>query len=182
MATFDFPWQSGGTDFVHGETHVKALVAASVLCLAGFAASAAPPSAQSLERLLKAIDAEQTVKNLQRYSDAMMKSAVDRAVQTRQFTPEQRAKLDESVRKISVEMGVELSWEGLRPVYMQVYTETFTQEEIDSIIAFYESPAGRAFIAKMPTVLQKSTSFIQSRMDGFMQRMQGAIRETLEAK
>jgi uncharacterized protein len=57
----------------------------------------------------------------------------------------------------------EMTWDKLRPVYVQIYQESFTQEEIDGLIAFYESPAGFAFVEKMPFVMQKSMSIMQSR-------------------
>jgi hypothetical protein len=128
------------------------------------------------------MDAEQTVKNVQQYAEAMMKGTVDRVAQMRPLTPEQRKRLEEAVQKQSAVVQDEMSWAAMKPMYVQIYSETFSQEEIDGLIAFYESPAGRSFIAKMPTVLQKSMSFMQNRMDGMMQKMQGTIRETLEEK
>lgn len=161
---------------------MKAVLAALLLSFACLGAAAAPPSPESLDRLLKAMDAEQTVKNVQQYGEAMMKGTIDRVAQVRQLTPEQRKKLDDAAQRQSAAMREEMSWAMMKPMYVQVYSETFTQEEIDGLIAFYESPSGRAFIAKMPMVLQKSMSFLQNRIDGLMQRMQGAIKETLEEK
>ena len=48
-----------------------------------------------------------------------------------------------------------MSWEKLRPAYVKAYSETFSEEEIDGILAFYESLAGRAMQAKMPVFIQK---------------------------
>jgi uncharacterized protein len=175
-------WQSNAIDHCTWRNAVKAVFVALLLGLACLDAAAAPPSPESLDRLLKAMDAEQTVKNVQQYGEAMTKGTIERVAQVRPLTPEQRKKLDAVAEKQAAVMRDEMSWATMKPMYVQIYSETFTQEEIDGLIAFYESPAGRAFISKMPMVLQKSMSFMQNRMDGMMQKMQGTIRETLEEK
>jgi hypothetical protein len=80
---------------------------------------------------------------------------------------------------MSDEVKSELSWEKMRDLYQQVYAETFTQEEVDGLIAFYESPAGKAFVAKMPTVMQKSMVLMQQRMAPMVQRLQQSLQETV---
>jgi hypothetical protein len=72
-----------------------------------------------------------------------------------------------------------LTWEKLRPLYVQIYQESFTQEEIDGPIAFYESPAGVAFVEKLPFVMQKSMSIMQSRMAPMMEKMKAAMKEAI---
>lgn len=158
------------------------MLLAAVLVAASLEGVAAPPSPGSLERLLRGMEAELTVKNVQQFSETMMKGTIERVAQARPITPEQRKKLDDFTRKMAATMRDELDWEKMKPIYMQIYAESFTQAEIDGLIAFYESPTGRAFIAKMPLVLNKSMSLMQSRMDSMMQRVQGAIKETLEEK
>ena len=54
----------------------------------------------------------------------------------------------------------------------------FTQEEIDGLIAFYESPAGATFVEKMPVVMQKSMSIMQSRAATVMEKMNAARRRS----
>ena len=76
-------------------------------------------------------------------------------------------------------MREEMTWDKLRPLYVQIYQESFTQEEIDGLIAFYESPAGVAFVEKMPFVMQKSMSIMQSRMAPMMEKMKAAIKEAI---
>jgi uncharacterized protein len=164
------------------EFAMKAAFRALLLCFVSLGACAAAPTSESLERLLKDVDAEKTVSSVQQYADAMMKGSMDRVYQLRKMTPEQHDKLEAFRAKMASTMQEELSWEKMKPVYLQLYGENFSQDEIDGLIAFYESPAGRAFIAKMPVVLQKSMDLSQQRIGSLMQRMQGAIKETLEEK
>jgi hypothetical protein len=158
------------------------ILMAAWLAALSLAAQAAAPSNESLERLLRGMDAEKTVKGVQQYSEAMIKGTIERVAQVRPITPEQRKKLDDFIVKMTATMREELAWEKMKPSYLEIYSESFTQQEIDGLIKFYESPTGRAFIAKMPAVLNKSMTLMQGRMDALMQKIQGAIKETLEEK
>ena len=65
-----------------------------------------------------------------------------------------------------------MTWEKLEPLYIKVYQDAFTQEEIDGILAFYGTPAGQALIKKMPDVLKKSTMEMQTRMNALVPQLQ----------
>jgi hypothetical protein len=67
----------------------------------------------------------------------------------------------------------------IAPPLRQIYQESFTQEEIDGLIAFYESPAGVAFVEKMPFAMQKSMSIMQSRMAPMMEKIKAAMKEAI---
>jgi hypothetical protein len=67
---------------------------------------------------------------------------------------EQRAKVVELQEKIMALVAASLS--KAKPALAKVYTDIYTEEEIDGILAFYKSPAGKAFLQKMPEVMQRS--------------------------
>ena len=68
----------------------------------------------------------------------------------------------------------------LKPMYVEIYTTNFTQEEIDGLISFYESPAGKAFVAKMPAVVQAIMAEMPKRMRPMMQKMEQVGKEMQE--
>jgi uncharacterized protein len=49
-----------------------------------------------------------------------------------------------------------------------VYAETFDEQELRDIIAFYQSPLGRKMLAKMPELMQRSTQISQERIKAIM--------------
>jgi uncharacterized protein len=57
-----------------------------------------------------------------------------------------------------------------------VYAETFDEQELRDIIAFYQSPLGRKMLAKMPELMQRSTQISQERIKAIMPDVQ-AISE-----
>ena len=79
-------------------------------------------------------------------------------------TPEQTASITEYQGKVQQITAEEVGWEQVRPLIVKLYSDSFTDADLDSIIAFYKSPAGEALVAKMPQVAAKTTSTIQDRI------------------
>lgn len=70
----------------------------------------------------------------------------------------------------------ELSWENIKGDYIELYAEVFTIEELKGLIAFYESPAGQAFVKKQPELNQKSMMLSQKMMMKIMPKLPGMGR------
>ena len=94
-------------------------------------------------------------------TDQMMKSFLEpmKGVLTAQMNKtdmpaEKRAKANEMQGKIMALIADRLS--EAKPALVKIYTDTYTEEEIDGILAFYKSPAGKALLQKMPQVMQRS--------------------------
>jgi hypothetical protein len=136
-------------------------------------------SKESINRLLKAANAEQMLTNIHAQLDNTMKAAMTQALKSQNAGADAQQYADAFSKKMSDEVKAELSWEKMRDLYQQVYAESFTQEEVDGLIAFYESPAGKAFVAKMPTVMQKSMVLMQQRMAPMVERLQRSLQETV---
>ena len=58
-------------------------------------------------------------------------------------------------------MARELSWDKMKDDYITLYAETFTEDEMKGIIAFYKSPAGQAFTKKQPELMKRSMELSQ---------------------
>ena len=53
-------------------------------------------------------------------------------------------------------LRAQLAYERIKPELIKIYDESFTTEELTGINAFYRSPAGQAYLAKVPLMTQKS--------------------------
>jgi len=51
-------------------------------------------------------------------------------------------------------MKEDLSYDKLEPEYIKIYQDTFSEEEIQGMITFYETPVGQSVITKMPLIMQ----------------------------
>ena len=137
-------------------------------------------SKESIDRLLKAANVEQMLTSIHAQLDTTMKAAMTQALSNQNAGADAQQYADAFSKKMSEEVKAELSWEKMRDLYQQVYAESFTQPEVDGLIAFYESPAGKAFVAKMPTVMQKSMALMQQRMTPMVQHLQQSLQETVQ--
>ena len=161
---------------------MKTLAAILCMLLVPLAALGAPASDASIERFLKLTEAEKNLEAAQQYSEEMMQQAVREQNQRRMMSPEMQIKLREAMQKSAQAMREEMSWANMKPLMVRIYAENFTQEEVDGLIAFYESPAGKAFAKKMPVVMEKSMMMMQERIGPLMQKMEAKMQEVMSGK
>jgi hypothetical protein len=138
-----------------------------------------PPSEESIKRLLVVTNAKKIADDMMSQMDGGMRNAIKQALQGKTVTPDQQKVFDNMQNKIDDLLKQELNWESLEPLYIQIYRESFTQEEISGILAFYETPVGQALIKKMPIVMQKSMEDMQKRMGTLLPKLQKIQQETL---
>jgi hypothetical protein len=92
-------------------------------------------------------------------------------------TPESKATALELMNRLADQIGQRMDWQKLKPEYVKLYAEVFTEEEIEGMVAFYKTPAGHAMIEKMPALLSKSMEIGQRQMAGIMPEIQKAVED-----
>ena len=58
-----------------------------------------------------------------------------------------------------------------------LYVSTYSEPEIDGILAFYKSPAGTAMLAKTPELATRSLAISQDRMKVLQPELQDLARQ-----
>ena len=71
----------------------------------------------------------------------------------------------------------ELSWDNMKEDYIALYANTFTEEELQGIIAFYKSPVGQAFSIKQPELIKRSMKMIRKKMLKLMPQIQALTQK-----
>lgn len=112
--------------------------------------------------------------------DGMMKSAMKEATKGKPLSAKDQAIIDKQQSKMVAIMKDEMGWDKMKSEFVQVYRDTFSQEEVDSLIAFYESPTGQMFIDKQPALIKNTMAMLQQRMGPMMQRIQKMVQETTQ--
>jgi len=98
-----------------------------------------------------------------------------------QLKSEEAARLFDAVQpRVNALLLEQLSWARLKPAFARIYGETFSQEEVDGLIAFYQGPVGTALIAKTPQLMQRSIQLMQERMAPMLQRVAEVTKEEIE--
>ena len=92
-------------------------------------------------------------------------------------SPEARQRIEE---KQSEMFDAFLKWDTLKPDYIQIYSEVYTEQELKDLASFYKSPIGQKFLEKMPELQQKSMEIMQKRLIDVMAKMK-KIRDDAKA-
>ena len=156
------------------------LLAVLTFCLS---AQAAPPSDQSVNQLLQLTKVDRQMDSVLAQMEGAMKASLQRLTKGRPLSAEEQATLDKQQAKMSAIMKEELSWDKVKDQYVQAYREMFSQEEIDGLIAFYQTPVGQSLMNKQPELTNRTMAILQQRMAPVMQRIQKMSEEAaLELK
>jgi hypothetical protein len=77
------------------------------------------------------------------------------------------------------------SWKRTQDMYVEIYVETFTEDELNQLIAFNQSPLGQKVLKKMPEIMQRSitqTHQLLLETEPEIQRRLRRITQELEQK
>ena len=68
-------------------------------------------------------------------------------------------------------------WSKWEPAYEQVYVDVYTEQELDGIIAFYQSPVGQAFLSKTPQTTSEILDFANQQLDLMVPQIRQIIHD-----
>ena len=156
------------------------LILAWLLLAAPAFANDAPASDESIREMLAVTDAHKLIDTVRGQVDAMMKDSMQQALQGKALSADQQAILDRMQTKMSAVVDEMLDWKGLQAMYVRIYRASFTQDELDGILAFYKTPAGQAMINKMPVVMQNVMAEMKNLIGPMQQKLLQIQRETLQ--
>lgn len=101
----------------------------------------------------------------------MMKQAMDYANSgvTQQIlgvklSPDQQRAVNKLSAKMDDIITNALSWNSLEPDYEKIYAAAYTEQQLDDMLTFYNSPTGQAVVEKTPLLLKQANAIAQQRM------------------
>ena len=136
-------------------------------------APAAAPSARQIElahRYMQAINMDKTMAGMMKN---MLPAMLAKMPMNPNVTDAQRQAITEVTTEVTTEMMHKL-FAGMEPIM----AETFSEQELADLVAFYESPTGRAVMAKTPQMMARLAPL----MADLMPAMQAEMRTKLCAK
>jgi len=146
-------------------------------CLPSYAA---PPSDASIEALLKVTQAERLSNNMMTGLQANLRQSMAAAVQGKDLTVDQKRVLDELPGKMAALMQEQMSWAHMRPMYVQIYKNVYSQDDVDGMLAFYQTAAGQALIEKAPLVMQMTLAQVQAMMPMLTEKLSSMMRQVVQ--
>jgi hypothetical protein len=133
-------------------------------------AKAEPPTPESIERLLDLTQAHNSYDAMIGQVRQIDARILAQAAARNHLTPAQRATLTTQAEKLFAESQSNYAWDKIKPTYIRVYSASFSQEDVNTIIAFYESPVGRTFISKLTSSVQKSGGLLRTQLFQILQK------------
>ena len=150
--------------------HPLALLLTLALCLPLAARADEAPHRAKAAQLVALLHTERMV---QQVSDSIMKQLSDAAESSLGPNPtsENKARLDDFEKKIAQLVDAQLGWKAMQPAFVDIYVKTFTEQQLDAIVAFYRTPAGVALLSTMPSIDAQATQLAKSRMDALQPKL-----------
>jgi hypothetical protein len=141
-----------------------ALLLMLVLCLP---LAARADQASRRAKAAQLVELLRTERMVQQNSATILKQVSDAAekVAGPNSTPESKARLTSLEKNISQLIDAQLGWKVMQPGIIDLYANTFTEQELDVIVAFYKTPAGAALIDKIPQIDNQIQQLAQSRLN-----------------
>jgi hypothetical protein len=158
----------------------KLAVVSTVILLAVAGAARADEASKKakIEELFQLTNVDRMVGQILGQVRSMQTAQTERMA----MSAEARSRTREIQDRIQALIARALSWDKIKPEYVALYAETFTEEEIDGMLAFYKSPAGRAMLEKMPVLMQRSMALSQRMMQEIQPEMTKIIEEGRQGK
>ncbi|MDO8890960.1 MAG: DUF2059 domain-containing protein [Sulfurimicrobium sp.] len=143
-----------------------------ILLFSSATAMAAPASESTIKQLLTVTEAAKFVDGMRARVDTMMTNSIQQALNGKTPNAAQQKAIGNMKSRMTTLVQGTLTWEKLEPMYLRFYKETFSEEEVSGILAFYKTPSGQAMIQKMPVLMQKTMVEFQKQTSGMAPQMQ----------
>ena len=133
-----------------------------------------------VEELLQLTHMDRLMSQMLEQMTTRMKTSADQQAANLHFTPEQKTIYDDYQQKLNQLLAGYMSWDKMKPVMVQVYAETYTDDELNGILNFYRSPAGQAMVAKSPQLMNKTMGAVMQQMGPLQTQMQQLTKDFAE--
>ncbi len=134
-----------------------------------------------IEELIVITKMDSLLKQAMTQMSSQIKAMTDNQTANRaQLTPDQQKITDDFQAKVQKLVDDSVSWDKVKPVMVQAYADTYTESELDGILAFYHSPAGQAMLAKNPQLMSHTVELMQKQMAGLEPQIDQAAKDYTE--
>jgi hypothetical protein len=150
-----------------------------LLLVSAAVAAGSEPTDSSVRELMVTMRSKKILEGTMEQVDAMIQASTKQALAVQAASAAQQKAIDDMRMKMMGIFKQEMAWDVMEPIFVDVYKKSFTQEELDGMLAFYKSPLGQALIEKMPLVMQNTLQAMKSRMAVMMPKIQELQRDTI---
>jgi hypothetical protein len=157
------------------------LLLAALLALAAAPALAEPPSDGDINRLLSASRAQNMLDSMLPQIEAMQRQQFAQLTAQRPLDAAQQQKVQQIQERTQATVRKALSWQEMRPLYVNLYKQSFSKQDVLAMAEFYESPAGQSMLDKTPQLVQNLMGAIQQKITPLFVDLQKDLEQTVNA-
>ena len=139
------------------------------------------PTEASVQQLLQVQNSKHLVEVMNKQLDTMFTNMINQQLQGKNLTDEDKQRVAAGRERLNEIRNKIFTWETMEPMFTKIYSESFSQAEVDSMIAFYSSPAGQSIVAKLPLVAQNTMVNMQEQMKSLVPQIQQIAKDTATA-
>ncbi len=140
---------------------ITILVATSSITSFAYAQTA---SKQSVKELIKVMQLRNQVDKMFDLMEQDIAKTYEKMGLGLKLQKKDAQQLNQTSKKLAQIMREEMSWEKIQKIYVKVYQENLTQEEVDGLIDFYRTPVGQSVLDKMPRLAKSSMQAVQRKI------------------
>ncbi len=133
-------------------------------------------SRASAEQLLEVLKMGENFDNAMQQATGMQKNMLSQM----NLSEEEMAAAQKAAQS-SIKVTMEkFSWANMKEMFVDIYAEVFTVEELNDIIAFYKSPQGQKFVEKQPELTRVTMQKMRTVMADVMPEIQKETAKLVE--
>ena len=148
---------------------------ALVVCMAALSLNARADEASKrskVEQMLVLIKVDPLMQQqLSSLQDRIKSQATD-VTKGADNSPEQQKLTKDYLAQVQTVTTDSVSWAKLKPGIIKSYADSFTEPELDGIIAFYKTPAGAALLEKTPDLQSKMRDAVNTDIQAMRPKLQ----------
>jgi hypothetical protein len=152
---------------------------ALVICCSPIFAAEAPPTEASVRQLLEVSQVHKVLDTMMAQMDQLMNQMMQQVTQGQPVSPAVQKQIDAGRAEARSMVKELLDWSKLEPIYLRVYQKSFTQKEVNDLIAMYQTPGAQALVNKMPIVMQNTIGEMQPLMQPVIERMRRTQQQVM---
>jgi len=136
-----------------------------------------PAKAAKVEEMLNVTKIEPSLQQMTTQMQSRIKQIAQQQAAQAGNEPEKQPVTTTYLAKMDNIAATEVTWDKLKPAIIQSYADSFSDSDLDSILAFYKTPAGKALLDKQPELSDKTRDAVQKMVGEAQPQMMQATKD-----
>ena len=128
------------------------------------------------EQLIATQNTEKNIRQIAANIASQLSDAADRAAGP-DATADQKARVEDFKKQAAQLVEASVGWDAMKPALIDLYAKTFTEDQLDQILAFYKTPAGATLLEKMPALNAEFGALGNTRVNSLRDQLQKAYQD-----